>query len=323
MLLLKIELTVDQEARFEPTEATYKGSVFHGLVERAVSDTSNALWRELRGAPNQKARYALIPPQDAAPSYPAGQRIMVGVMLFGPAVALWQDVLEALMVCSRLGLGKAAAPLVVLSASLHHPDHPAQTHLQAVSARNPLPLWKAPVSVPTAQAADSITIELLSPTQINSQARREAPLPLTLSSIVKSLQQRLTVLEPTLAEAYGFEGTAWQDDVRAFWPHQIAARHSIQDAAWTHQSRNTRGPMVKQAIVGSMTFEGPVAASVVSLLDLGQWLAIGQSCSLGQGWYRLRTEDRNTPRPPPPLPTQESEHEQKPITPGDATNDPR
>lgn len=299
MLLLKIELMVETDAHFEPTEALYKGSVFHGLVERAVADASHALWRELRGETQQKARYGLIPPQDTATHYPAGQRIELGIMLFGSAVALWQDVLEALMACPRLGLARAATPLVVLSASLHHPAHPAQTHLQAVSARNPLPLWKAPVPVPTAQATHSITVELLSPTEVNSQARRETPLPLTLSSVVKSLQQRLSTLEPTLAEAYGFESAAWQDDVRAFWPHQIAARHNIQAAGWFHQSRNTPGPMFKRAIVGSITFEGPVAASVVSLLNLGQWLAVGQSCSLGQGWYRLRSEEPQTLKPPP------------------------
>jgi CRISPR-associated endoribonuclease Cas6 len=154
------------------------------------------------------------------------------------------------------------------------------------------------VTVPDAQPADSLIVNLLSPTQINSQARRQASLPLTLSSIVKSLQQRLTALEPDLAAQFEFDGPAWQHDVRAFWPHQIAARHDIHDRAWVHQSRNTRGPILKHAVTGSMEFVGPVAASVIQLLAIGQWLAIGQSCSLGQGWYRISTKGGNTLSPP-------------------------
>ena len=298
MLMLNIGLMVEKEAPFSRDEATYKGSLMHGLFECAVSDYSVGLWQALRRTPHEKALYALIPPQDRATSYPAGHRFSLGVMLFGAAVPLWQDVLDALMSSRRLGLGQAATPLVVLSASLHHPNHPAQTHLQAVSARNPLPLSTAPVAVPKPQPTDRLVLELLSPTQINSQARREAPLPLTLSSIVKSLQQRLSALEPALATQFEFESEAWQQQVRAFWPHQIAASHSVQDRPWTHQSRNTPGPMVKQAIVGSMAFDGPVAAPILSLLELGQWLAIGQSCSMGQGWYALRCPAPAAIQPP-------------------------
>lgn len=301
MILLILDLIATTKVRFSPNESHYKGSVFHGLIERALSDKSNDLWLALRGAPHRKARYALIPPQDSAPTYPAGHQLSVGVVLYGSAVTLWPDVLEAIMSCPRLSLGTAATPLILVSASLHHPDHPAQSHLHAVSARNPMPLCSAPVRIPQGTDVQNLSIELLSPTQINSQARRAATLPLTLSSIVKSLQQRLSDLEPTLAEGYGFESKEWQDDVRACWPHQIATERHIQAFAWVHQSRNTPGPMIKQAILGQMTFEGPVAASVLSLLDLGQWLALGQSCSLGQGWYALHTPHYKTLTPPPPL----------------------
>lgn len=308
MLLLSMDLMTETEARFSANETVYKGSVFHGLVERALSDKSIALWRTLRGARHERARYALIPPQDSKPSYPAGHRVTVGVVLYGSAAGLWHDVLDSVMASPRLGLGSAATPVVVIGANLHHPNHPSQTHLQAVSARNPLPLWKAPVLIPPATGVESLSIELLSPTQINSKARREAPLPLTLSSIVKSLQQRLTELEPALAERCGFDSKDWQDDVRACWPHQISTEHEIHDAPWIHQSRNTRGPVVKQAILGRMRFEGATPARVISLLDLGQWLAMGQSCSLGQGWYQLRTENSHSLRPPPLLSPQASDN---------------
>ena len=301
MLILYVELLVQKEAPFSPEEATFKGSLFHGLIERAVSDHSLSLWRSLRRTPLEKALYALIPPLDGLTTYPAGHRFTLGIVLFGQAVALWHEVLDALMSCQRLGLGRAATPLLLQSASLHHPNHPPQTHLQAVSARNPLPLCRAPVVVPTAQSTDRLCIDLLSPTQINSRARRETLLPLTLSSVVKSLQQRLSALEPELAAPFEFDSPAWQDSVRAFWPHQIAAQHSIQDRAWVHQSRNTPGPMLKQAITGRMDFEGPVAAPVVQLLAIGQWLALGQSCSLGQGWYAVHTSDPANLAPPPLL----------------------
>jgi hypothetical protein len=301
MLMLNIELMVEKNAEFSITEAAYKGSVFHGLFERALSDASKSLWLDLRRGSNQKARYAIIPPQDTDQRYPAGHRFSLGVMLFGSGVSHWHDVLDALMSSHRLGLGATGTPLVVLSASLHHPHLPAQTHLQAVSARNPAPLWKAPVAISPAAPCERLSIELLSPTQINSQTRRETLLPLTLSSIVKSLQQRLTELEPTLAAEFAFDSTDWQSSVRNFWPHQIAARHTIAARPWFHQSRNTPGPMLKHAIIGGMDFEGAIAAPIVRLLDIGQWLAIGQSCSLGQGWYALQIPGQHPLHPPPLL----------------------
>lgn len=137
--------------------------------------------------------------------------------------------------------------------------------------------------------ADSVKLQLLTPVSISSPAKRTQGLdatPVSLARWVKALRLRLSELEPRFAEQFEFQGTAW-----------LTQEHALRDVAvtqaeirlqnWTYGSRTKTNLINLHGQVGTMRFKGRIAPRVLALLELGQWLGVGQRTTLGHGWYRL------------------------------------
>lgn len=300
MLLLCLQLRLQAPLTFAPHEAPFKGGVLHGMVEHALTQHHPQLWGILRSATNQPAHYALRVPQDSDTHWPEGHAFELGLMLFAPVQALWGDVLDALTpahTAAPLALGHARAPCSVVDVRIHRPNAPALSLLQAMGHSGAgLAHWQA--QRPHTAACPQLRITLQAPCFITSDTRRaqahSPPMPLTLSSIVRSVQRRIEHLEPTLAEQYRCDSPEWQEALRSTWPHQIAtAAHThISPRPWPYASRNTPGkhPITIAAIEGHMHYTGPTPEAITSLLHIGQWIGIGQKNSLGMGWFGVDLE---------------------------------
>jgi hypothetical protein len=192
-----------------------------------------------------------------------------------------------------------------LDVQIHRPGVAAMSLLQAMGrAGQELPHWQAnlpvaPISVRDAHTpVASLNIELQAPCHINSMNRRshqaDHALPFTLVSIVRSVQRRMQHLEPGLAAQCGFQTPEWQAAMKTIWPHRIAQPEltDVASCPWPYVSRNTPGhaPVWMPGLQGRLHYQTPLPAMVAQVLDIGQWIGIGQKTSLGMGWYGVGIE---------------------------------
>jgi len=296
MIALRLTFKTEAEAVFTPIEAPFKGGILHGMIEQALTQKHPQLWAGLRAPANQKARYALRVPQDSISLWSAGHEFELCVLLYQPVQHLWSDVLEALTRGAALKLGRHRTPCVANDVHIERPGAPGLSLLQAMSRANRnLHNWRP--NKPLSGDCGQLHIRLLSPCLINSQIRREVAadsqgLPITLSSIAHSIQRRMMTLEPELAAQFEFSSPAWRQTMQGIRMINRPCRSEIIARSWPYASRNTPGtaPICIEAIAGDLYFEGAIPATLVSLLEIGEWIGIGQKTTFGMGWYGVGFE---------------------------------
>lgn len=306
MLLIRFSAHMLQPALFAQHEAAFKGGMLHGWMESVWAQDDPGTWHTLRGqaqaSTSRRASYALMPPSDSLSRYPGGHEFQFGLLLYGDQVRSWQRIVDPLLNPKRQTMGHARAQFAVHAVHLVHPEQ-GHVALSDVYAALPPTFIAGPVRVQPRPAQNSVTLDLTSPTLINSEARRQSGqtnLPFTLRSVVNSLKHKLCELEPEIAEQFGFESPDWQNaqahitDTKGAPSRRIEILSRLRGAQWWYGSRNTSKPVLIPALIGSTDYRGHIPGPVLSLLDIGQWFGIGQKPTLGQGWYRLLDTADNT-----------------------------
>lgn len=290
MLWFSITVECQASVRFAEHEHGFKGGIFHGMFERAITDCSRTLFLQLSEKANsRRSRYALFPPLDRKRHYRTGEEIKFGVVLFGTACEVWDDVLAALLSRGALTLGADRALLDVIRIEALHPCRIPQMLFDRQNGY----LEDEPenFAIPPANGAsvESAVLQFLTPVTISSAAQRARSLdaiPLSLKRCVRALRQRVSELEPSLAAHYGFDGDDWG-----------ALEHHLRDVAisrtnnrlveWRYGSSTKPRPVTLRGQLGRVEYRGDIPAPVISLLQLGEWTGMGQRTTLGQGWFRF------------------------------------
>lgn len=293
--VLWFSITVECQApvRFAEHERGFKGGIVHGMFEHAITDCSRSLFLQLSEKANsRRSRYALFPPLDRKRHYRTGEEIKFGVVLFGAACEVWDDVLAALLSRGALTLGAGRSVLWVMRIEALHPHRIPQL----IFDRQTGYLEDEPGNIAIAPAngarADSAVLQFLTPVTVSSAAQRARSLdaiPLSLKRCVRALRRRVSELEPSLAGQYGFDSDDW-----------AALEHHLRDVAisrttnrlveWRYGSSTKPRPVTLRGQLGKVEYRGDIPAPVVSLLQLGEWTGMGQRTTLGQGWYRFTHE---------------------------------
>lgn len=290
MLWFSITLRCDHGVVFTEQEQVFKGGMLHGLFETALLRYSPALYSQLSDKTSGvRARYALFPPLDQRRRYEPGDEFRFGVVLFGSAARAWRAVLAALIAENVLKLGAQRQLVTVVRVDSLHP------------ARLPLRIYDLEdaaleghpdqVEIParTGAPAKSLRLRFLTPVTVSTPAKRALGLeavPLTLHQCVKVLRNRLSALEPDIAADFNFRSNAWISV-----EHQLRdvaiAQADVQPQEWIYGSSTKKRPIRLRGQIGEIEYAGHIPAPVLDLLELGQWLGIGQRTTLGQGWYCL------------------------------------
>jgi len=213
MLWFSITLECDAPVRFTEKERVFKGGIFHGMLESAITEYSRALYLALSGKPDsRRARYALFPPLDHGRGYRRGAQVKCGLVLFGAASAFWPEVISALLPQDALKLGGDRSPISVLKIDALHPNRIPR----AIFSRDIGYIEDSPEAIEVAthsgNGTDSVVLRFLTPVTISSGAQRKLSLhavPLSLNRCIKALRERVSELEPSLAADFAFETDEW------------------------------------------------------------------------------------------------------------------
>lgn len=264
----------------------FAGSVWHGGLGAVLHDESPPAFAKLYQVSDEARLYSVVPP--AGGLWPAGQRRVLQLSLFGPACASALAIMQTVVRLGRVGLRPGGCFVVerieTVSPALD-PSHPPQLIYTDQDGLIALPhssdvqtAWaKASADSPT---SGDLMLRLLSPLRIkdNNKDLRVAP------TAVQLLRRILSRTEQ-LAHASGVELT-WLREHRHDWLNQaapIALRHA-QTEWHTLKRQSARSGQAMQfgGLVGQLHYTA-VPPAVAAWLRLSQTLQIGGKTAFGFG----------------------------------------
>ena len=246
-----------------------------------------AMMRRYPSAPHP----IVIEPAAPGPnSYEPGQEIEFGAVLVGRAL----DYFPALAIAVRelgtrgLGVGRGTFDLIGIAAAdeAGHGEPLYSAHDGALSARIPTRHYSFD---PEADAPQSASIDLVTPTRIRFDARLRDDLQFHM--LFRSLLRRVSALEcfygdgPLCADFAGLVA--------------LAERVETVDASlrWVERKRYStrqRRPMRLGGVVGRLRVTG-LSGELWPYLRVGEWVHVGKAATFGLGQYRLAASTTPVP----------------------------
>ena len=225
------------------------------------------------------------PQLDGPTSFKAGDCFEFDAMLIGHAAELWRPLIEgvAWMAERGLGQGRECAPLDLLDVTQRGCAEPWIESLlgrDGPSLQRPEPEIMAPPPVP-----DAVTVRLLTPVIIRSldaegQRRVCRPEHLSFDLWLNSLLRRVRDLAHLHAGQMVELGLPEQ-------PERLMRASRLLWQPGLRPPTSKQGAQPFGGVIGWMRLAGPELRQVWPALWLGQWLALGNGCTMGFGRYRL------------------------------------
>jgi hypothetical protein len=277
---------------FTVAESTFKGGMFHGMIESTWAERSPAIYQLLKN--DRVPLYAVRPPIDALNSYRKGAEVHFWIVLYGAACRSWVDALSPLLEPEALRLGRSRVAIEVSRVDAVHP-----ARIPTVIYHGSNGMIDAPIPVTPAsddwRTLHDLSLKLVTPLLITSTAKRKLGLidhSVGLYRWVRSLRERLLRLEPDLAPSFEFGSDKWVSAEHAL-KLAHATESSLRHVEWRYVPRNNTRPVMLDGVIGTIRFKYAFPPPVVALLKLGQWLGIGQGNTMGRGWYWVTNESRD------------------------------
>jgi CRISPR-associated endoribonuclease Cas6 len=286
----------------------YLGHSLHGFFEAALINYRPELLSQLRpNGENELAFYAMrVPWSHSLPEsslYDDALDLSFGILLCGSAQYTWPSMIAALHAQSAHGLDGYSFKIVSIAvgfAGLPAQEvFDAQDGLFKTTLNHPAELaigyWRERYAyfsdLVRRQRESSVTLRFNEPlllasnaAQIKAQASNTSLLSPSLNQVLKSIHARGTALA-------GLPDSLI--DV-ALTPTKVVQSTSnfesltIPYASARSRERGNHKPNFNLlALNGSVTYTGAFVASELLLLELGQWLGVGQKTTIGFGAYQL------------------------------------
>jgi hypothetical protein len=253
------------------TLPAYKGSTFHGGFGHALKKISPT-WCQYFYEPGAEKKgnwpkpFVILPPLDEADHYSKGQQFYCELTLFGEATqhyAIAQSAIEYLG--TEMGLGYTQGKYKIINIVETSPSEEISNKLQTDN-----------------------NVTLYFPTRLrlktNNKLCRGIP---NFELLMARLLGRLKTLEKA------YMGAELDSDVQH---HLITIakdisikKHNIQWDDWDRFSGRHKQWMKFGGLVGSISYHGDLQP-FIKILELGQWLHIGNKTSFGLGKYELKLE---------------------------------
>ena len=255
----------------------YKGSTFHGGFGHALMKISPTWYRyfyepSLNNNPLPKP-FVLLPPLDELEHYPKGHQFSLELTLIGDATqhhAIAQAAIEYLGL--QMGLGYEQGKYKIID-------------IQQSQTPQQLPQQKTP------QTIKQLTLHF--PTRLrikaNNRLQKQAP---SFELLITRLIGRIKTLET----AYGQDTENNNDDTNSNKNHlelikkvkQIKIQNSqIKWDDWDRFSGSQKKWMKFGGLIGKISYIGDIT-EFMPILELGEWLHIGNKTSFGLGKYQIK-----------------------------------
>ncbi len=146
---------------------------------------------------------------------------------------------------------------------------------------------------PPAAAADSITLDLLSPLRLQENGRALPPNRLTAEVLLMASVRRASLM----AEFHGAGAPGWNFSALKMAAAAVDSEKQLKWQEWTRRSSRQQKIMQLGGVVGRWTLRGNLAPFLPAL-NLGQWLHVGKETVFGLGRYALIHNPAHSPDDP-------------------------
>lgn len=238
--------------------------------------------------PSQFQNFSQIPNAFIIEPPPLGKRWLqpgdvfsFNMLLIGKAVVDLPIVIHAWQKALKAGLGAEHAT-VELENVIFEPGQAAEQLIYPIGPDQKL----APspnFQLPTLADTHSLTLELITPLRIQQQGRVLSQ-DLTAKDFLNALVRRYYLLAEFHSDHYQ------PPDFRQLSEQAAAIRidHQINWCEWERYSHRQQQAMTFGGVIGTLRLEGELAP-FLSLLQIGQWLHVGNKTTFGMGRYQLLT----------------------------------
>lgn len=286
MILLKLELTLQSNQPKSAVSASkFLGGVLHGIFERMARIHAPIILNELGiTLGSQLKHYAILPPPYEEP---ISNRMQCGVILYGQAKQYTQVVIATLKKWDELRLEGRTDKIILNKISYHSPG---MTTFSCYESTQYSFIDVQPNFTLLHPACDNLTIHFFTPFTLRNTQKISAVKgisPPNLLRLIRSISDRIKLLEPDLATSLGVGSSAWieaEEQIRRI----TADWHQLKQVRWMYGSCTKQRPFSCNGLLGKIHYTGHIPALLTTLLHWGRWFGIGESPTLGQGMYFIQ-----------------------------------
>ncbi len=298
--LLKLHIAV--QLKQPATLPAFKGSMWHGLLGRALKNHDENLYHIFYGEHQgqQPKPYALCPSADHKTEWQKGELISFELTLFGEACVMATQIIEALTQGEKnktIGIGEQKIPFRVVSISSVTPEG-----LQAGIHPRSLSAWLS--SLPTSASHNAlhpqigdgsaphseIALNFQTPVMFKQQSKALKSLDkMGLEFYIKQILRRLT----QLSQFWVMDEPALFDEIHQHSLNQQAMqRNQCEVTTHCYFEDSVRYSAIHQkeipisGVKGQVSFYGNLTP-LVPIFKIGELLQVGGKSTFGLGKYQL------------------------------------
>ena len=219
-----------------------------------------------------------VPPPGEPRRTRRGDRLSLGITLFGRAGAHFPALVPAVAEMGRLGLGKARGRFALETIT--------QEPVPGSLCRDPLlvtdaPAVSVPVSVPP--VPDRVRMEFLTPLRMRVAGKTMSPRTFSLRPLVAALVRRINLL----VRHFDTEAAVSVAPILEAVEGVTVANQAIRWYTLKRYSNRKERQIDMDGLLGCITLSGPGLATIWPWLYLGQWTHVGKATAIGMGRYAL------------------------------------
>jgi hypothetical protein len=284
--VLKLQISVQFKHNVRLPE--YKGSMLHGWFGQALKSHNSTAYQVLFAINDSQSHpkpYLICPNEDHKQDLKKGEILSFELSLLGDAVALADDVIDALRYCKRYGFGEDRHDMEITSiASVTPFGLRAGIHIYSLND------WIVHSGFDARNDDNKeIALHFLTPTLLKKRSENNRALSikedeLSLFDISNAVLRRLTQLssfwlvddQQLISAVYDQRPTVFDCETDRHLHFEDWQRHSIK-----HNKKLPFG-----GLKGQISFYGKVN-HLIPLLKVGEILHIGSKTTFGLGKYQL------------------------------------
>jgi len=255
----------------------------HACVYSVLFETPPPPGKDIVGFTAMPHPFSLDIDPAAPRRYLSGDRIDLGVTLFGSAIAQIPYLIHALESAGKRGVGRDGRRFCM--ASVHQETGVGTDYWDLVyDAGNGVYLHRPAMPMSLPPAPDRVRLRMYTPLRIKSHGHFVVPQRFALIDLLRNFYNRFR----RLASLYGGEPETfdWAESAELVGGLRLDAS-DLRWHDWTRYSGRQRTLMQFGGLLGDLTISGPSLAEIWPVLWVGQWAHVGKGTSFGLGAYRV------------------------------------
>ena len=222
--------------------------------------------------------YVIEPPPLGSKNYQVGETLSFSMVLMGAAIKQLPLIIFAWQRALARGLGKYQSRARLINV-INQTEQYAQIIYQAEAAESIQN--QQPYTILALENKEQLTLHLKTPLRIQKQGKVLSDT-MTARDFLMALVRRNYLL----SEFYGDYYQAADFSKLAEQAELIQLKSKLSWCDWTRYSNRQQQKMTLGGVLGTLQLQGDLSA-FLEVLNLGQWLHVGNKTSFGMGQYSI------------------------------------